>query len=403
MWLFLFTCSLFLAFTVPARSQNASFDPLQYVNQLIGSNNGGNVFAGASLPYGMAKAVADVNGQNTGGFATDGSNVTGFSHMHDSGTGGNPSQGQFPLFPQVCADDVVDNCQFRIEDRSVPYEIGSVQASPGYFALSLASGIDVEMTVTERTALYNFKFPAASSGNGSAASPLMLLDLTDLWQSRQNATVSVDNTTGRIKGNGTFLPSFGSGYYLAYFCADFFGAPVRDTGIWINSRAGTEPKEIFITRGINLFYLEGGAWVRFDESTNSTITARVGVSFVSTDQACQNAETEVPDPLGSFNAIKTNAANAWRQKLSVVSVNTAGTDDSLLTTFYTGIYRTFMSPQNYTGENPVWHSIVPYFDSFYWYVKHRGHGFERLLTAEPASGTRSGRNSLFSVSSIHIQ
>ena len=49
------------------------------------------MFAGATLPYGMAKPVADVNGLNTGGFATDGSGVTGFSAMHDSGTGGNPS------------------------------------------------------------------------------------------------------------------------------------------------------------------------------------------------------------------------------------------------------------------------------------------------------------------------
>ena len=66
--------------------QNASpFDPLKYVDQLIGTDNGGNVFAGATLPYGMAKAVADVNGQNTAGFSTDGSQVTGFSHMHDSG------------------------------------------------------------------------------------------------------------------------------------------------------------------------------------------------------------------------------------------------------------------------------------------------------------------------------
>lgn len=48
----------------------------------------GNVFAGASLPYGMAKAVADTNsGSNQGGFTTDGSNITGFSSMHDSGTG----------------------------------------------------------------------------------------------------------------------------------------------------------------------------------------------------------------------------------------------------------------------------------------------------------------------------
>jgi hypothetical protein len=36
----------------------------------------------------MAKAVADTNEDNQGGFATDSTAVTGFSHMHDSGTGG---------------------------------------------------------------------------------------------------------------------------------------------------------------------------------------------------------------------------------------------------------------------------------------------------------------------------
>lgn len=367
MGVFLIVLLLLNTFSSVVAQNNSTFDPLQYVNQLIGtgaSDNPGNVFAGASLPYGMAKASPDVNGQNTGGFALDSSNVTGFSHMHDSGTGGNPSQGQFPLFPQICPDDIVDNCNFRIEDRSVPYQNGSVVASPGYFELALASGIQAEMTVTQRTALYNFKFPTASSGNGSAGSPFMLLDLTDLWASRQNATVSVEGS--RIKGNGTFLPSFGSGYYLVYFCADFFGASVKDNGIWVNSRAGSEPKEIFITRGINLFYLEGGAWIQFDAPTNGTITARVGVSFVSTDQACQNAETEIPDPPGSFNTIKQTAADAWREKLSTISVTSGGADDDMLTSFYTAIYRTMMSPQNYTGENPLWQSSIPYFDSFYW-------------------------------------
>lgn len=48
----------------------------------------GHVFAGATLPFGMAKAVADTIGENQAGFASDTSLVTGFSHMHDSGTGG---------------------------------------------------------------------------------------------------------------------------------------------------------------------------------------------------------------------------------------------------------------------------------------------------------------------------
>lgn len=37
---------------------------------------------------GMAKAVADTLGENQAGFAEDTVYVTGFSHMHDSGTGG---------------------------------------------------------------------------------------------------------------------------------------------------------------------------------------------------------------------------------------------------------------------------------------------------------------------------
>ena len=341
-------------------SQSSAFDPLQYVNQLIGSNNGGNVFVGATLPYSMAKAVADVNGENTGGFATDGSNVTGFSHMHDTGTGGNPSQGQFPIFPQLCTDDI-NSCQFRIEDRSVPYVNESVIAKPGYFGITLANGIAAEMTVTEHAALYNFKFPSAAKGPGT---PTILLDLTDLWQSRQNATVSVDQA-GTIRGNGTFLPSFGSGYYLAYVCASFHGAKVKDTGIWINSRAGSQPKEIFITRGINLFYLEGGSWVQFERPSNSTITARVGISFVSTEQACSNAEREIPQPLNSFNSIQQTAENAWRNKLKGVTISGGGADPSLLTSFYTSMYRTMISPQNYTGENPLWKSTTHYWDSFY--------------------------------------
>ena len=347
-------------------AQNSStFDPLKYVNQFIGTFNGGNVFAGASLPYGMAKAVADVNGQNTAGFANDGSDVVGFSHMHDSGTGGNPSLGNFPLFPQFCPDDILDNCNFRIGDRAVGYVNGSVKATPGYFTLDLVSGISAEMTVTQHTALYHFSFPKAG-GNGTT-SPLILLDLTDLDASRQNATVSVDSN-GRIKGNGTFIPSFGSGSFILNFCADFSGGAVRDTGIWVNNRAGNEPKEIFVTRGINLFYLESGSFVRFQAPADGTISARVGMSFISADQACQNAENEIPGPDWDFDSIRQTAEDAWREKLSVVSIQPDGVSDTLLSTFYSAIYRTMMSPQDYTGENPLWQSTEPYFDSFYWYV-----------------------------------
>ena len=85
-----FACLAALASTIsPSNAQQKATNILSFVDPLIGTINGGHVFAGASLPFSMAKAVADTNGDELqGGYASDGSNITGFSHLHDSGTGG---------------------------------------------------------------------------------------------------------------------------------------------------------------------------------------------------------------------------------------------------------------------------------------------------------------------------
>lgn len=58
--------------SVPAFAQDAEPDIFQYIDPLIGTSNGGHVFPGATLPFGMAKAVADVNsGDAQGGYASD--------------------------------------------------------------------------------------------------------------------------------------------------------------------------------------------------------------------------------------------------------------------------------------------------------------------------------------------
>ncbi|KAF1952718.1 family 92 glycoside hydrolase [Byssothecium circinans] len=353
-----FLPSLFATFVY---AQNST-DNLKYVDQLIGSANGGNVFAGATLPYGMAKAVADVDSQsNQGGFTTEGGRVTGFSTMHDSGTGGSPSLGNFALFPlPACPDDDVNNCVYPKPRRALHYVESSVKASPGYFGITLSSGVSAEMTTAQHTSLFRFKFPAPSNGT----SPLILLDLTDLNGSRQdNATVSVDGETGRMSGSARFLPSFGTGTWVGYFCADFEGADIKDNGIWVNSRADAEVKDLKINRGINGAALPGGSFVRFSSNPAEGVLARIAVSLISSEQACRSAEAEIPD--FDFEATQTAAESAWREKLSPITVSSTGVNSSLITNFYSGIYRTMVNPQNYTGENPKWSSSEPYFDSFY--------------------------------------
>ncbi|KAK5653909.1 hypothetical protein OQA88_7834 [Cercophora sp. LCS_1] len=342
------------------------FDPLDFVDPLIGAANGGNVFPGASLPYGMAKATADTNStSNQGGFTLDGAFVTGFSTMHDSGTGGNPSLGNFPLFPFInCPDGDVNRCAFpkRTRARFGGFSNGSVTSKPGVFGITLNSGIRVDMTVTQHTSLFKFSFPPVGM-NGESAQPLILQDLSDLSDSRQdNGTISVDTKTGRIIGSARFLPSFAQGNYVLYFCTDFRGSEILDNGIFVDSRASASVKNLTISRSINGYPLPGGAFVRF-KSADNPIYARVAASFVSVEKACSYAEKEIPD--FDFTKVYESATATWREKLSPIRVLTKGVEESLVTNFYSGIYRTMINPQNYTGDNPLWKSDEPYFDSFY--------------------------------------
>ena len=279
--------------------------------------------------------------------------------------------GNFPIFAHPgCPGDVVDNCQFTKSLRGAQRINETVNAKPGYFAVALNTSVLAEMTVSNHTALYRFTFPANGSSQvpfsnitrppspAVSYSPLILADLTDLPNSRQNASISVDPSTGRIIGSGTFNPSFGVGQYDLHFCADFQGADIRDTGVFMNNRAGSTPKSLKVYNdGVSNPAVPAGAWVQFQVPPTNQILVRVGVSFMSTTQACQNAEKEIPG--FDFEAVRTVAEDAWRKKLDVISINDGGVDSSFQTTFWSGAYRSMISPQDYTGENPLWQSTEP--------------------------------------------
>ncbi|KAF2771211.1 alpha-1,2-mannosidase, putative subfamily [Teratosphaeria nubilosa] len=357
---------------IPLVLAQGGADILSFVDPLIGTINGGHVFPGATLPFGMAKAVADVNGGDLqGGFALDydpQANVTGFSHMHDSGTGGAQSLGNFPLFPQsFCPNDDINNCVFSKDLRATPFINTTAKATPGYFSVKLSTEVTGEMTVTNHTALYRFTFPSQSKiPSKETLSPLILADLTNLADARSTGSVDVDAATGRIKGSADFSASFGFGKYTLHFCADFSGAAVRDTGTFNGGHAGMEPKNISVTGGGSDPKSSAGAWTRFHapDAAENYILARVGVSFITPDQACTNGEKEIPH--FDFAAVKSAAEAAWIDQLGRIEVKPGeGVPESLQKVFWSGVYRSNISPQDYTGENPLWDSAEPYYDSYY--------------------------------------
>jgi predicted alpha-1,2-mannosidase len=278
-----------------------------------------------------------------------------------------PSMGNFPIFVHPsCPNDDFNECRYSKGYRSVSRINGTTKARPGYFAIGLNNSIHVEMTATRRTTLYRFNLQttlqAPMKGVSAPNKPLLLMDLSDLANTASGGNVHIDPVSGRITGNGTFNPSFGRGSYRAHFCADFGGASIRDTGTFLYDKAsstakalGGEVSETVITGG------SAGAWIQFDQT--SKIMARVGLSFTSVEQACANAEAEILD--FNFESVVKASESAWAEKLSVVDVDQYGMSKDFMTTFWSGLYRALLSPQDYTGENPLWNSTEPYFDSFY--------------------------------------
>lgn len=327
------------------------------------------MFPGATLPFGMAKAGPDVIGENQGGFSSNDSEpIYGFSHMHDSGTGGSPSLGNFPIFSQAgCLNDNIDGCQYMKVSRAKLRKQGSVNAKPGYFDITLVDNIRTESTVTNRTALYRMTFPDTLATPNTPLSPHILVELTDLPNSRSDGNVTVDPKTGRMTGTGVFSPSFGIGTYRSFFCIDFKGANVRRSGVWSNTRATTKKSTLKMQLDDvrqSTGNRPGGGWVQFEKpEQNNQMFARVGVSLVSEDQACANAEREIPS--FDFDGVVKAAETAWRSKFDVITVESGGVDESFLTSFWSGVYRSMISPQDYTGENPLWKSDEPYYDSYY--------------------------------------
>ncbi|KAF4562550.1 hypothetical protein EYR36_003944 [Pleurotus pulmonarius] len=344
-------------------------DPAAFVNLFIGTTSGGHVFPGATVPHGMVKAGMDTDspGNHAGYDANPAYFATGFSQLHETGTGGDIPLSNFKLWPLADCPSF-DQCHTSIDNRKAPRKIlpnGSPddEASPGYFATNLTTGVRVELTATRRTALHRYTFPSTSTH------PRIIVDITnDGKTSAREVVMKINGTTGRVVGGATFAGSFGPGSYRAYTCVDFqsegagFVMPT-EYGAWSGDtpKKGTKENSFDLSTGS-----EVGALLTFPHSStgrSTSILARVGVSLISIEQACLNAEAEIPH--FEFEAVKKASRSQWNDILKRIHVDPVGVPRDTVELFYSSLYRTHIVPADYTGENPTWNSTEPYYDSFY--------------------------------------
>jgi putative alpha-1,2-mannosidase len=129
----------------------------------VANGAGGSTLPAAALPFGMVQWGPDTPNGAPPGYLYGDTAISGFSLTHLDGAGC-PAMRDFPIFPVSGAWD-------PSADPSDPFDHANEIASPGFYEVTLGSGIEVDLTATLRTGFARFTFPAGRGRRGRSSSP----------------------------------------------------------------------------------------------------------------------------------------------------------------------------------------------------------------------------------------
>ena len=324
----------------------------QHVDPLLGAAGGGNVFPGPANPFGMIKPGPDMaNGEGRDANAgwDENGDIRGFSQTHVSGTGGGARYGNILVQPTTGTVTPLDMQSPRADER----------ASAGYYSVKLARyGVGVQIAAARRSAIYEFRYPEGAQDN-------LILDLSHLLRSgeRQGENQSLVSceihivSPSAVSGSTTVKGGWNKQPvpYTVYFYART-DIPAASYGTWTNGQLSSGNKSVHGDANAKT-----GAWLTFTPRTGQPVRMKIGISFISMEQARRNLDTEIPGY--DLEAVHAAAIAKWDRALGRIELK--GETPEQAQTFYTALYHTMLMPSDRTGENPLWRSNEPYYDDYY--------------------------------------
>jgi predicted alpha-1,2-mannosidase len=298
----------------------------------LGGNASGNTFPGATVPFGMVQFSPDTEKgfgrDDRGSYVHHDKAIRGFSLTHLSGPGC-PVFGDVPFMPHVgrVTSSPAANPSAYVSKFSHDRE----SASPGFYEVALENGVKVSLTATARTGFGVFDYPA-----GEAAT--LIID------AGRNAT-GVQEAEWRPDGDRRMSGSVSSGgfcgarnRYVLYFAAEF-DRPFASFGVWEGERVtpGASP-----VKGKQV-----GGYVTFGASPRNVVRMKVGLSYVSAENARLNLRAE--NPGWDFEAVRAKARARWNGALG--RMEALGGTEGERRVFYTALYHTLLHPTVFGDAN----------------------------------------------------
>lgn len=312
----------------------------EFVDPYIGSEEHGHVFVGANVPFGMMQLgptqIAQTWDQFNGwdwcsGYNYKSLDILGFTHTHLSGTGiGDlndimvvPATGRLQLKPaEFDKMHTGYGSHFKKENEVV---------KPGFYSVLLDDyNVQAKLTASERVGFHHYTFRTADNAH-------LLLDLGF----RMNWDKATD----------TYLKQVNDSTFVGY---RFSTGWASDQKVYFALRTSQAPSKIeFFDEGKrnNAYSTLKGLGVQaalyFDLNDGDAIAVKVALSPVSTENALENMNLEIPH--WDFDKAYAAANTTWNNTLGKVEYETSNVDDRKI--FYTALYHSYFSPTIFDDHN----------------------------------------------------
>ena len=328
--------------------------PADFVNPFIGTSNYGATSPGPIAPRGMASiSPFNVAGSKnrplekdsqwlSNPYVNENTFLTGFSQVNLSGVGC-PDLGVLLLMPTTGA----------VETNHMKYgsTYSNEVAKTAYYSVNIDKyKVKGEFTASKRVGVSKFTFPKGQSN--------ILLNLGLGLTNEEGAMVKVVSST-EIEGMrtvGSFCYNSPEEAYPVYFVAKF-SKPANHYGVWkkIPKYEGVEAqwmgyngKTRMMKNTIKTVVGDSiGTYFTYEFDKKETVEVKIGVSYVSIENARENLEKETRDK--SFDTVYKETYDEWNKELSKILVEGGSYQDKVI--FYTALYHTLIHPNTLNDSN----------------------------------------------------
>ncbi|OPZ03442.1 MAG: Glycosyl hydrolase family 92 [Bacteroidetes bacterium ADurb.BinA395] len=351
---------LFIALQLLLFTGFASSTKILTSTNVFWGTDGGNVFPGVSVPFGMVKLGPEVRAgwQPTSGYRSD-EPIVGFSHTRTSGTGGAPRYGNFLIVPQI------DSMRLK---ELFKYTKLNEAGYPGYYTVTLKdknSYIKAELTASQKVGYHRYTFTKKYSQT-NALNANILIDVSNTLTRLTNNKPGTYWTDGYVKivsstelqASITCEGGWGGLNPYTVYCYMEFDKPFTKAQLWRDGEF-INRKELATTNPEKLLKRFGAA-VTFAGLSGMEVNCKVGLSFLSFEAAMLNLRSENNK---SFEDALSTAENLWLEKLNKIQIKGGSVVAQQL--FRSALRNTMLMPTNVTGEVPGWNPNVPHYWDYY--------------------------------------